>query len=61
MRNCLSCKHCWMDFSVGYRECNLEDDETVRPALTEKDMEKYCDDLNEGCPWYEEDNELDIY
>ena len=48
MRNCETCKHCWMDETVGDRECKKYDE------LTEEEADTYYSDVLDGCPHYEE-------
>ena len=47
--NCNNCKYCWKDESVGYRECQCEDDN-----FTEEELEKYEGNLEDGCPHFKE-------
>ena len=45
MRNCNTCKYCWIDASVDDRECTCEN-------LTEEEIEIYYADMKDGCPYY---------
>ena len=45
--NCDTCKHCFHDDSVGYRECKQRDE------MTEEQVEHYEANLENGCPFYE--------
>ena len=49
-RNCETCRYCWRDDSVGYRECTCEEE------FTEDEIVKYDEDMEDGCPHYEEEN-----
>lgn len=53
--NCETCVYCWRDESVGYRECICKED------FTEEEIVKYDEDMEDGCPHYEEAKPIDDY